>query len=597
MRRGFFFVCVLGAMFFFGRSAIAAEPIERCHEAVQARRWDDAVQDCRAAANADDTAANHALMTIVLLQTSKAQNIGTLTEADHQFKRAWELAPNEASTLGAGCELAIARKDVDSLERYAKMYVQLHDSPNAEMYLATAQLARGDWDAGEASIDKAKALGLPDDAYRGIKAQIASERPLLPRLLWGFAYALGAWFVAFALLWGIGSFLSKSTLRAASKMPDASTGRATGVSRTLRRAYRFVLSAASLYYYVSLPLLAVLLVVVGVAVVYAFLMLGRIPIKLLAIMGVVLLSSLYALLKALFTRVKEEDPGDALDLRKHPKLEATLAEVAERIGTRPVDTVFVTPGTDFSVFERGRFRAKWQQRSERVLVIGAGVLDGMEVRPFKAILAHEYGHFHNEDTAGGGFALGVRRHILHFAMALAQHGSAAPYNPAWLFVTNFHKVFLRVSQGASRLQEILADRWAAFAYGGEAFEAGLRHVVRRSIHFDAHADFTIAEVVENKRPLANLYRYTPEKTVEATKIDEAFDEAWHAKPSDYDSHPRPSDRIAWVRALDSVGAAPADHDSDLAWSLFSNASEVEEQMTALVRARIAENHGVRIEAA
>ena len=55
---------------------------------------------------------------------------------------------------------------------------------------------------------------------------------------------------------------------------------------------------------------------------------------------------------------------------------------------------------------------------KRALVLGAGVLDGMKLRAFKGILAHEYGHFHNEDTAGGGFALAVRRSVLTMAVGL-----------------------------------------------------------------------------------------------------------------------------------------------------------------------------------
>ena len=61
------------------------------------------------------------------------------------------------------------------------------------------------------------------------------------------------------------------------------------------------------------------------------------------------------------------------------------------------------------MFERGGVLRQVRGKSERCLVLGAAVLDGMRVRGLKAILAHEYGHFHNEDTAGGGFALAVAR--------------------------------------------------------------------------------------------------------------------------------------------------------------------------------------------
>ena len=48
----------------------------------------------------------------------------------------------------------------------------------------------------------------------------------------------------------------------------------------------------------------------------------------------------------------------------------------------------------------------------------------------KAVLAHEYGHFANRDTAGGGFALAVRRAVLEMARTLAEGGAATWYNPA-----------------------------------------------------------------------------------------------------------------------------------------------------------------------
>ena len=42
-------------------------------------------------------------------------------------------------------------------------------------------------------------------------------------------------------------------------------------------------------------------------------------------------------------------------------------------------------------------------------------------------------------------------------------------------------LFRRITHGASRLQEINADRVAAGVYGKEAFEEGLRHVIRRDV--------------------------------------------------------------------------------------------------------------------
>jgi hypothetical protein len=48
----------------------------------------------------------------------------------------------------------------------------------------------------------------------------------------------------------------------------------------------------------------------------------------------------------------------------------------------------------------------------------------------------------------------------------------------------YFRVFLRITLGASRLQEILADRYAALAYGAQNFIEGLRNVIRQSVQFD-----------------------------------------------------------------------------------------------------------------
>lgn len=55
------------------------------------------------------------------------------------------------------------------------------------------------------------------------------------------------------------------------------------------------------------------------------------------------------------------------------------------------------------------------------------------------------------------------------------------WNLGFQFVRLYHRLFTRITRGASRLQEVLADRVAAYQYGPEALEEGLRHFVRRSI--------------------------------------------------------------------------------------------------------------------
>jgi Zn-dependent protease with chaperone function len=394
------------------------------------------------------------------------------------------------------------------------------------------------------------------------------------------------------LLLVAGYALSRSTLRAVASRPIDAHARPTELR--LRRVYRALLVAAGAFYYVSLPLLAFVVLAATAGVIGGIIAAGWIAPKLFIILAIVAGGSILAILKSVFTRVKDEDPGSPLDLAAHPRLRDALGEVASRIGTRPIDRVFLTPFTDVAVFDRGGFFVQMRGAGERCLVVGAGVLDGMRVRAFKSVLAHEYGHFRNEDTAGGGFALSVRRSLMLMAMNLVKNGAASPLNPAWWFVRGFGRAFLGISQGASRLQEVLADRWAAFAYGSASFEEGLRHVIARDVRFDAHVGATLDEVVKTKRALPNLYAFVPSTPHASHEVERAIGETFEKPASPYDSHPRPADRLAWVHAL-AAPDAPATPDDDAdAWSLFADRAELEAQMTAEVRDRMARMHGVLV---
>ncbi len=309
---------------------------------------------------------------------------------------------------------------------------------------------------------------------------------------------------------------------------------------------------------------------------------GRIPVKLALVVALLTLATLWSILKSVFVRGRDDDPGERLELRAHPRLRALLEEVARRIETRPVDSVYLTPGTDVAVMERGGLGRQLRGGTERCLILGVGVLEGFRVGPLKAVLAHEYGHFSNRDTAGGGFALAVRRSLLTMAQGLAESGAAAWYNPVWLFLNGFYRVFLRISQGASRLQEILADRWAVLAYGSKAFEEGLRHVIERAVRFDATANRLVAEMAQ-RRPVANLYAAPEGPQEEDPEVGKVVRQVLNRPPSPYDSHPSPTERTRWARALGARGSGAAAEDAEDAWSLFADRTAIEQSMTEAVQ--------------
>jgi hypothetical protein len=139
----------------------------------------------------------------------------------------------------------------------------------------------------------------------------------------------------------------------------------------------------------------------------------------------------------------------------------------------------------------------------------------------------------------------------------------------------------------------MADRWVAFVYGAKVFEQGLRHVVERSIRFQAYVNVILQEVVDGKITLANLYSYEPSKTPAEREIVEAVG-AIHAKPSPFDSHPSPVERFALVNVLRTdVARHSADADLDF-WCLFVDFAAIQAWMTDRIRTNVERNHGVAI---
>jgi Zn-dependent protease with chaperone function len=518
-------------------------------------------------------------------------------EARTLARAAFDADPGDYLRARDACQVALRTDDVRLLGDCSDRLLTLAPGdPAAEYFAIFGALTREEYRDARRHLAAARAAGLDGELAERLDGLITENEPAWLRFGPLAGGALVAWVLVLGLLLGAGSVLSAITLRRARRLATARDGGGGGSG--LRKLYAAVLWLTCGVYYLSLPIVVLLVVGLAYGAWIGFAAIGRIPIKLVLLVAIMVIVSLWAVLKSVWAslvRGKQQDPGLRLDTAAHPRFAAALGEAAGRVGTRPVDVVFVTPGTDAAVYEQGGLARQLSGRTERCLILGVGLLDGMTEGQLKAVLAHEYGHFVNRDTAGGGFSLAVRRSVLRMAEALAAGGAAAWYNPAWLFVTSFYKLFLRVSQGASRLQEILADRWAALAYGGKSFAEGLTHVVTRSVRFEKHANATLHEVIGGTLALTNLYRYVPAKPAEEREIADEVAQAMSAEPSAYDSHPRPIDRVAWVGDVAGQHAAQPG-DAAPAWDLFADREALERRLTDEVRANVAARHGVEIPA-
>jgi Zn-dependent protease with chaperone function len=207
-----------------------------------------------------------------------------------------------------------------------------------------------------------------------------------------------------------------------------------------------------------------------------------------------------------------------------------------------------------------------------------GVLPGLTQGQLAAILAHEYGHFSNRDTAGGNLAYQVYESLTQIAEGLIRSGAALVYNPVWWFVISYQRIFLRVTLGASRLQEVLADRYAAIAYGSQNFIDGLQSVIQQSISFPLRADAEIRKSLEVNQSINNLYDLPMEANLQG-ELQKQLDEAMNRQTSQYDSHPAPRERIAWIERM-HIPLSPILDNRQPALNLFPNPEELQRDMTA-----------------
>jgi Zn-dependent protease with chaperone function len=551
-------------------------------------RYDDAKAASQHALDLASSPLNRAALAEILMRGGP----GDLQRARDLSHQAASEAPDDAYVVGVQCETLLASGVDDGLESCVARALELGpEDPHANVLAALVADARGNADEALARLEKGRAA-LTQEGYLEIRTKIEADRPQpsqLARIAWIALYVLGGWAAGLLAIFVIGWILSFVTLRAIERAAAAG-GAGGGGQRGLRRVYRAVIAIASAYFYLSIPIVLCGVLAAGVGVIGGILASGYIAPKLFLLIVVLVGATFVAVLRGLFARPLRDAPGERLDLSREPALREALDEVANVVGTRPVDAVYLVPGCDVAVSEH---RAGRGRRPERRLILGVGVLDGMKKGWLKSILAHEHGHFRNEDTAGGTVALAVRRSLILITVRLARSGAATRFNPAWLFVRLYLGLFLRVSQGASRLQEVLADRWAARAYGSAAFEAGFRHVVERDVTFELRAGHVLRDVIDHKRPLANLYHHEPAKPFTGEAVEDAIVRAMDRPPAPYDSHPAPRQRLAWVAALAAPPRANPD-DDEPAWSLFADRAAIELRMTEVVRDNVARNHGVSI---
>ncbi len=483
---------------------------------------------------------------------------------------------------------AVATKNAQTIATAADAMIQAAPTdPVGYYYAGLAAADQGQWDEARINLRLARSLGWPSDEIDRIldetvnpKANEADRNDKATSLATTFGYIVAGWAVLMGVLLVVGIMLSRITLATVKTARFGQDQRIGPVERLIRLIYRGVIAVASLYYYLSIPILAVLVVGATGGIIYLFVEAGRIPIKLVLMLIVAAGAILYSLVASLFVRTPDVEPGRPLKPDEAPALWKLTQDVADRVHTRPVQAIYLTPGTEIGVTERGGMIAKLTDRSQRRLIVGLGALPALTQGQFQAILAHEYGHFTNRDTAGGGMAHHVRLSMRQMAINLIQNSQARPYNPAWQFLRLYDRVFARITLGASRLHEIQADRFAATTYGIQNFADGLTNLTRQMVVFDYQVNQEANNALNEKRSLNNLWLLPPlDNQTLRNKMEQDVSQAMNRPTSPYDSHPALKERLELVAQI--IPTASEDNPAP-ALDLLPNVDQFQAEMTRRV---------------
>jgi len=524
---------------------------------------------------------------------TRKESVGALNRALDLADETMRIDPTNPDPVSLKAHMALKLDNKQLFRETVDVLLRNHPDHMPTHYLAAIRAAMDEqWSAAELEIREAGRLGLAQNVVDQFLASGVGTRARAWRWATYAGLTVCIWGAGILLLFLVGKMLSVLTLSSLER--DDPNRQISGATKVLRNFYRRVITFAGLYYYFSLPFVALLVLALTGSIFYAFYMAGHIPLKLAAIIGIGALVTLWAILRSLFVRIRNDgEPGRAVSEADAPGLWAMVRDVAQEVETRSVDEIWLTPGTDLAVYERGSLRRRMADRARRALIIGAGLLDGFRQDALRAVLAHEYGHFSHRDTAGGDVALRVESGMYRFAVALAESGYAVWWNLGFQFLRLYDKLFRRITHGATRMQEVLADRLAVQKYGLDAFRDGLTHVVRRSIIFDYAANAEITDAVNNKRAIANLYRLpVPKNAPTGDELEKLIRTSLERRTSEDDTHPSPADRF---RLASRVNTTPQPYANGPAWELFHNPAVLMDEMTAVVARHINKDAAVGAE--
>ena len=215
----------------------------------------------------------------------------------------------------------------------------------------------------------------------------------------------------------------------------------------------------------------------------------------------------------------------------------------------------------------------------RVMGLGLPLLQMLSIAQFRAVLAHEFGHYYAGDTRIGPWVYNTRKTLARTYENLGKNSPILKMLRRWGIVylaysvlmgamRGYWQIFMRITQAISRRQEFRSDELACHIAGSQALIDGLENIRRCQPVLNSYWNQVVLPVAMSgfAPALADGFgRYMHLPRIEKATEDFLKEQIKQEKPSPFDTHPPLSRRVQ--RAREYNLPLPADDDGSRDTSL------------------------------
>jgi Zn-dependent protease with chaperone function len=262
-------------------------------------------------------------------------------------------------------------------------------------------------------------------------------------------------------------------------------------------------------------------------------------------------------------------PGPRMTPENSPDLFRQVNDIANRVKQKLPDEVYLIAEVNAFVVERGGLMGIG---SRRIMGIGLPLLQTLTIPQFRAVIAHEFGHFYGGDTKLAPLVYNTRQTIIRTIKGLGER--------SWLQILFrlYGMMFLRITQTIARHQELVADGLAMQIVGTRPFVESLRTIHGVAPAFKAFLQNEVAPAVQaGYRPALTegFSLFLCDSAVDEMIRQSLGQEMEISQTDPLDTHPSLKERIAAAEAF-PPGADAGDQTPAL--SLVQNVPDLEQRL-------------------